>query len=111
MAFDIDLKNWAIDFDLQDRAMEWCKNNNPETITWPPSGRKGLKKAHIECIPFYLLAYSHKTTISRIEEELTLTSIRDFFYGDYAENICKIYRISLAEFLQNVTHYIRRSNK
>lgn len=116
MAFDIDLKNCAIDFALQDRAEDWCERvhflNGKATISWPPSGKAGLKRAHLEGIPFYMLAYSHRTTPKVIEKQLTFMAIQEYMSGKVGIiELAKTYNMSEEFLCKEIARYISFINR
>lgn len=104
MAFDLDLKNWAIDFDLQDRAETWCKevasSERRPGLSWPPSGELGLREAFLEGVPHYLLAYSHRTAPSTIQLRLAILAGKETFTGASFEEVCAKYQVTFDEVIE-----------
>ncbi len=109
MAFDIDLKNWAINFAIQDRAQFWCRNpwfpDRRVSISWPPSGKEGLKRALQEGVPLYLLAYSHRTTKEMMHAEIMAMAIEEILTGTPMKEVLQTYNLTQAELLRETCHH------
>lgn len=107
MAFDIDLSNWAVDFDLQDRAVAWlARQQGKESISWPPSGEQGLRRAYLEGVPVYLLAYSHRTTEKIIRIQIKGLSAKELLKGVSTTEVCRMYNMTETEVRENLTRYM-----
>ncbi len=106
MAFEIDLQNWAVNFALQDEAEAWCRTvafpNGKKTISWPPSGEEGLRRAFLESVPLYLLAYSHRTSIEVIKFRLKIIAAKEVLHTFDYNGTCRKYGLSEDEVIRTV---------